>query len=427
LPLPETVYAASPADFQRFRQSSWQWDALHTGRLTTSRAAACLGFYETSSAKKLNIPKSLSGHSKAVHAWNFLREEAPRDFNFINEDFKRSSSSSSSSNESTNNCGNNNSSSSVPTSKGSNSNTSSRHSTKVWHQRDTNDRGGQTFPAPFAYRPQGPSVQHSRGYSSAASARMAWGSAQEATAVLTALNVFHHLQGGSKGPSSVCEIGMCALEALPYPMMPLRPHYSLQVQSWLDEGSLPAIGASPDGLITHADGTTEVLEVKCHSPFVDASYDRRSAHGRVGSCALHLRDRGPASTLATWHLPQSFLHILCAGPSCTGAVLVSLSATKGATLYRVKRDDEFIFQMLSWIRLFHVTFVLGRTISPDGALGAEAASQPRPPEEGFFEGLPGYQPFLDSVLAMAERATVLTHVSNGDVQRSPKNGQFFLD
>ena len=28
------------------------------------------------------------------------------------------------------------------------------------------------------------------------------------------------------------------------------------------------------------------------------------------------------------------------GPTCTGAVLVSLSATKGSNIFRVKRDDE---------------------------------------------------------------------------------------
>jgi hypothetical protein len=47
--------------------------------------------------------------------------------------------------------------------------------------------------------------------------------------------------------------------------------------------------------------------------------------------------------VAVWHIPQLQLHILCAGPSCTGAVLVSLSATKGAKLFRIKRDDEVSF------------------------------------------------------------------------------------
>jgi hypothetical protein len=36
---------------------------------------------------------------------------------------------------------------------------------------------------------------------------------------------------------------------------------------WINEESLPLIGASPDGLITHSDGSIEVLEVKCSSPF----------------------------------------------------------------------------------------------------------------------------------------------------------------
>ena len=33
-------------------------------------------------------------------------------------------------------------------------------------------------------------------------------------------------------------------------------------------------------------------------------------------------------------------HSLDLGPKCTGAVLVSLSATKGATIFRVQRDDK---------------------------------------------------------------------------------------
>lgn len=36
--------------------------------------------------------------------------------------------------------------------------------------------------------------------------------------------------------------------------------------------------------------------------------DRSSAAG-----ALTISDRGPADTVATWHIPQLQLHILCAG------------------------------------------------------------------------------------------------------------------
>ena len=186
--------------------------------------------------------------------------------------------------------------------------------------------------------------------------------------------------------------------------------------------------------------------------------------------SLALRDRGPATTLAPWHVPQVTadntpyrittlsqhhhivttpyhnisphnailaptpcyipqlqLHILCAGPSCTGAVLVSQSATKGATLFRVARDDEFILQMLTWIRRFYVTFVLARKLGPDDALlpisltpppppsssssSSSSSSlplpplRPSPPPEGFFHAgakqADGYVAFLNSVRAIA--------------------------
>ena len=64
LPLPDDVCALNAAEYSLFRQDSWQWGALHAGRLTTARAAACLGFYEKESANVLKVPRSLSGHSK---------------------------------------------------------------------------------------------------------------------------------------------------------------------------------------------------------------------------------------------------------------------------------------------------------------------------------------------------------------------------
>jgi hypothetical protein len=64
LPLPEDVLATNAAEYSLFRQDSWQWGALHEGRLTTARAAACMGFYEQESARLLKVPRSLSGHSK---------------------------------------------------------------------------------------------------------------------------------------------------------------------------------------------------------------------------------------------------------------------------------------------------------------------------------------------------------------------------
>ena len=64
--MPDDVFASNAEEYSLFRQDSWQWGALHAGRLTTARAAACLGFYELDSAKVLKVPRSLSGHSKVL-------------------------------------------------------------------------------------------------------------------------------------------------------------------------------------------------------------------------------------------------------------------------------------------------------------------------------------------------------------------------
>jgi hypothetical protein len=43
LPLPSDVFVKNASEYSLFRQDSWQWGALHSGRLTTARAAACIG------------------------------------------------------------------------------------------------------------------------------------------------------------------------------------------------------------------------------------------------------------------------------------------------------------------------------------------------------------------------------------------------
>ena len=72
LPLPDDVFASTPSEYSLFRQDSWQWGALHAGRLTTARAASCLGFYEQHAARVLKVPRSLSGHSKVIAAVNCI-------------------------------------------------------------------------------------------------------------------------------------------------------------------------------------------------------------------------------------------------------------------------------------------------------------------------------------------------------------------
>ena len=92
------------------------------------------------------------------------------------------------------------------------------------------------------------------------------------------------------------------------------------------------ISMSPSCFISflrHPDGSCEVLEVKCHSPFMENrpynNYNNNGNNGNSSSQArgtnaikegLSISDRGPADSVATWHIPQLQLHILCAGKSC---------------------------------------------------------------------------------------------------------------
>ena len=68
LPPPWRVTPTTVADLRLFRQDSQQWSAVHSGRITTSACASCLGLYEERSASKLGVPPSLRGRGKALDA-----------------------------------------------------------------------------------------------------------------------------------------------------------------------------------------------------------------------------------------------------------------------------------------------------------------------------------------------------------------------
>ncbi len=86
-------------------------------------------------------------------------------------------------------------------------------------------------------------------------------------------------------------------------------------------------GASPDGLIRYIDGSIEVLEVKCSSPFTSYNTNRSNStqnnssnpSSKRGSTQFHsnkmtISNRPPPDGIGVWHIPQLQLEILCAGP-----------------------------------------------------------------------------------------------------------------
>lgn len=413
LPPSNKVQVKNAADFSLFRQDSWQWDVLHIGRLTTSRAAACLGLFERVPSKKLKISSSMSGHDRALHVWSHLQEPTPENLHSVlNSEFK-----------------------SVCSDRkiidGDKEDTLSlSHTPKtdkiaselkpIWEPCRL-DRLGEGFP--YAYFPwrrsncedQNP-MYRDLGRSNPQSARMAWGSIQEATAVLAAVNYFFHIGTAS----IVTEIGMCPLEATDLPIS-----FS-EVDIWLKENTLPPIGASPDALVYHMNGTCEVLEVKCSSPFVYSHQHDAQLHRKDGketnrkgdkSSLMTVSYRPFSSDIRPWHMPQLQLEILCAGTTCTSALLVTLSAFNGANIHRIKRDDEYILQMLTWIRKFYIRYVKS---------SSNLSEFPEIPPMDYFHNEPNYDLFLDKTLQLAASAELVTHIDQSRVQRSPVQLNFFL-
>lgn len=309
LPNPADVEVRSVQDLCLFQQDSWQWDALHQGRLTTSRLASILGFFEKGSAAYLGIPTSLTGHERAIGAWQHLRQKPPPNWNHLNNPVHDR----------------------LP-------------SRRKWPSAELLWRPA-SGPAdkclfPFQYTPS-PTTQLSstaarRSRScSASNIRMAWGSAQEATALLAVLNYFAMTESTVR----VCESGMCCFESLDVVANSGSEHLASSSRNIYEETayrmnherSLPLLGASPDGLLRYADGQCEVIEIKCSSPFVTNNHN---------SSMLSISFKRPNNSgIPVWHIPQLQMEIFCAGPHCSGAVMTVLYAD-GAKLFRIERDDQ---------------------------------------------------------------------------------------
>lgn len=200
------------------------------------------------------------------------------------------------------------------------------------------------------------------GSASPASVAMAWGLYHE-PAALQALAVALAPAGSMVGEAGLFRVSAAALADL-----------------GVDTAAtpLPPLGASPDAVVTHvitqtcvdaalvaagkrdeegeggggappppppiirAPGPwTEAVEVKSVSPFAGVR------HGPGGRPTLALADPGPrgaGSKVLIRAIPQLQLEMLATG--ATSALLVSSSATRGARVWRVGRDDAYLRSML---------------------------------------------------------------------------------
>ena len=357
LPPASSVVPVMAADIRLFRQDSRQWWACHAGRISTSACASCLGVYEERSARLLGVPPSLRGHGKALDAHMRLASAVIGDLTMLHPG--------------------------------------------LWHGEEEREppspragvwRAAHNASKPFLAEYRKPRSGRPRGgdgtFRSVGQIRMAWGSVQEATSILAALNYF------GRQNASVEEAGLQPLEAL-------APEELASLPS-----GLPPIGASPDAIVRWPDGRVEPFEVKNHAPF--ASNPRRRTD--ADAPPFELRDPGPYGEVAIWHVPQLYLHMLCLGRECSSALFMSASATKGINVFRLHRDQGLMERILGFVARFAAQYGGGAAVPPID----------------FFWGTDGYRELLEGLRrASVEHVELLAHIPDDEVQRG-HHDSFFL-
>ena len=340
----------SYSNLSKFRQSSSQWSLMHNGRLTTSRAAGATGMLENKFAEKLGIPRSLSGNGKARQSYFHLLGET--EFTSLKEaeealivqdvDQGRTL---------------------KKLILAENEKIASLQ-IELWTQPKVdkvdveNDHKSSSSSKKFAYQYMvGNSNSKTRSAVNVFNKynRMAYGNIQEPTAILVALNYFY------KHGFTVHECGMFPGEALLEKRVngitsqsnsnatDSKQHLRRQQLDMLEELLQLGcrIGASPDGLIINSKNKNDVqaLEVKNHLSLSKQAY-------------------ATFDTMSTWYVVQLQLEMFCIGPHCKSAILVRLSSTKGAVIFKMKRDDEYILMMLQRFKAFYTNYVINKTPPP---------------------------------------------------------------
>ena len=363
-------------DVRKFRQDSWQWNALHNGRCTASQTAAALGFLEPSAGKFLGIPRSLQ--SDVRRAYHQLSQPALRSLEEMKEE--------------------------LCVGKGNEHIEAQSSNSRIWKQIKN-----RPFPFAAKYYPTVTKSQlkqrreETQRYMSTSTSsnqvRMRWGNAQEATSILTALNYFTSHHPGVKFK----EVGMCGA--------------GLGMNDTSDGGLI--IGASPDSIIEYPSGRLEVLEVKNHCPFVDNKNWRQTTKEVNNKDAFRVRDFTIHESVPPAYISQLMMEMMCLGEQCTSAVMVRQTATSGAIILRMHRDDEWISEMMYWLQKFTEKYV---------------EKDESPPVDFFWNDdkeSKRYKVFLQRTKELSERVELVKRVDHHSIQRmlgeNNMNLPLFLD
>ena len=378
-PLPERVEKLTNLeDVSQFRQGSWQWDALHAGRCTTSQAAAALGFLEPLASQMLGIPPSWrKGGRGAYHRLAKPGLRALQDMKCLLLDNAVAQTT---------------------------ANPIGAEKDRLWVPLTASSNA--TFVADYIYQPNTEEYVGRKKYIKERAGgdylengiRLIWGTTQEATALLTALNYF----STTIDPNVVLvESGLCGA--------------GLDINQTNAESSL-LIGATPDGVLQYGDGRIEVVEVKNHCPFFSNKGRKRRA-GKVKSFSIGDRLLIPDQGIPAQYVSQLQLEMYCLGPTCQSGVMIRQTATRGAVILRMHRDKDWIQEMLYFLHRFQREFVEAN----------------KPPPEDFFwnDANPTYQSrfrrFVNRTAQLANQVEMVAHIDNDRIQRVNGDAPFFLD
>ena len=369
LPPPESITRLdSLEDVCMFTQESWQWDALHHGRCTTSKAASALGLLEPRAGHALHIP--VSWRRGGTSAYYRLRQTPLDTLEKMNTVL----------------C-NNGKTMDVMIQPPRIHDESEQ--SLVWVIPAPRNNGSACFPFAAKYMikmtPEERARRKEQAMQYAAndglSVRMSWGNAQEATSLLTALNYFWKQDPGVR----LQEVGMCGAGLS-----------SNQTGSVL-------VGASPDAILRHSNGTIEALEVKNHCPFVPASFVDEYDECSPNYAVRQMPFRNP--TVPPLYVPQLMMEMLCIGHECRSAIMVRQTATNGAVIMRMKRDDEWIDEMMYWLNRFQQDYV---------------EKEIEPPVDFFWKDndeSDRYQRFVARTRELSNNVQVLDIVKHHEIQR----------
>lgn len=394
-------------DVRYFRQESWQWDALHAGRCTTSQAVAALGFLEPQAAEFLGISKGWRRGGQG--AFYRLRKPALRTLEEMNAVLCQNNKDDDYETDQLNeyDTGSHLVETMVTdTNQATVPNASTADANPYWSTQPRKFPFAAKYMVPVTAQDMQQRKHQAKVYTQSPgiqwSIRMIWGNVQEATSVLTALNYFW------KQDSNIMlkEVGMCGAGLA------------------INDTTGLLVGATPDGLLVHPDGTVEALEVKNHCPFLPNSprpsgSNHKSNIRRSNKGKFRIGRQELSHGVLPQYFPQLMMEMLCVGEECKSAVMVRQSALNGALILRLHRDDDWINEMVYWLQRFQSDFVQCNEVPPTDFFYNSTYDRSR------------YQAFLESTKRLECKVEVLSHIPNGSVQRAavttPAAGSLFLD